>query len=100
MYPEERGDHFVVNLHPQSFPDDGDGMASESPPTSEMALTDEDPPDHEPSTVRALDMTDQNYQEQAAEAAAALRNIQQNPSKKKPQPKGEVLEDNFHIDLD
>lgn len=47
-------------------------------------------------------MTEQNYEEQAAEAAAAAR---RGPTPHVPQsrPSGEnrvVLEDNFHIDLD
>lgn len=45
-------------------------------------------------------MTEQNYEEQAAEAAAAMQGIPQDPSQKKPQPQGDVLEDDFHIDLD
>ena len=98
LYPEERDGYFDINLHPRNFTVDEDGMISKPPPIPDMTLTGEDPPDYQPSTIRALDMTDQNYEEQAAEAAS--RNMHQDPSKKESQPKGEVLEDNFHIDLD
>ncbi|KAL9070524.1 MAG: hypothetical protein Q9161_004821 [Pseudevernia consocians] len=56
--------------------------------------------DGQPSTVRALDMTEQNYEEQAAQAEAAMQGIQQAPSRSDGQPENEELEDTFHIDLD
>lgn len=75
-------------------------MASKPPPIPNLAQTDEDSPDIEPSTVQALDMTEQNYEEQAAEAEAAMQGVQQDPSEKKVQPQDEELEDPFHINLD
>lgn len=46
-------------------------------------------------------MTEQNYEEQAAEAAAAMQGIQQSQPKKKPgQPQATEEEDIFHINLD
>ena len=51
--------------------------------------------------VRNLDMTEQNYEEQAAEAEAARQNPQPAPPKKDSEPAGEEeLEDTFHINLD
>ena len=64
-----------------------------------FAPTNTDSPDNEPSTVRALDMTEQNYEEQAAEAEAAVQGTQQVPPKQG-QPQNEEQEDTFHIDLD
>ena len=56
------------------------------------------------SPVEALDMTEQNYEEQAAEAAAAAA-TQGTPQAtathaSQPSNRNEELEDNFHIDLD
>ena len=45
-------------------------------------------------------MTEQNYEEQAAQAEAAMQGIQQAPSRNQGQPENEELEDTFHIDLD
>lgn len=75
-------------------------MASKHSPIPESALTNEGSPDIVPSAVRALDMAEQNYEEQAAEAEAATQGIQQDPPKKQGQPQDKELEDTFHIDLD
>ena len=46
-------------------------------------------------------MTEQNYEDQAAEAEAAMQGIKQDPPAKNPgQPQGEEPEDNFHVDID
>ena len=100
MYPEDRIDNSDIDRHPQTFTDDGSGMASKRPPIPDLAQTDEDSPDIEPSTARALDMTEQNYEEQAAEAEAAMQGVQQDPTEKKAQPQDDELEDPFHINLD
>lgn len=75
-------------------------MATKAPHALDFALTDNGSPGIRPSTVRALDMTEQNYEEQAAEAEAAMQGIQQDPSKSETQPQNEELEDTFHVDLD
>ncbi len=45
-------------------------------------------------------MTEQNYEEQEAEAAAAMHGMEQAPQNNDGQPQAEELEDNFHVDLD
>lgn len=78
-------------------------MASKPLPSPTLVLTDEGSSDSVDSpAIRALDMTEQNYEEQDAEAAAAMQGIQQDPSlKEESQPQNdEEPEDTFHIDLD
>ena len=56
----------------------------------------------QPPTVRDLDQSEQNYEEQAVEAAAVMQGVQRDnpPKKKKDQPQDEGSEDTFRINLD
>lgn len=103
MNPRKQDDDNDIDLHAgdaHTSADNEAGMPSKAPPSPTFAPADKDPPDTEPSTIRALDQSEQNYEEQEAEAAAAMHGIQQDPAKKQSQPPTEEEEDNFHIDLD
>ncbi len=88
------------DLYTHTSTGNADGMAFQPPPNRDLASTNKEIADTEPSTVRALDMTEQNYEEQEAEAAAAMHGMEQAPPKNDGQPQAEELEDNFHVDLD
>ncbi|KAF6238628.1 hypothetical protein HO173_003134 [Letharia columbiana] len=80
LYPEDRDDDLNIDLHAHTPTDN----RNDTKPSS---------------TVRALDMTEQNYEEQAAEAAASMQGIQQNAPEQQGRPQTEEP-DTFHIDLD
>lgn len=94
MYSSEQDGDFGTN--------NGDGTAPQPPTELGLAPTNNDFPDMIPSsTIRALDMTEQNYEDQAAEAEAAMQGIQQDPpAMNQGQLQGEEPEDNFHVDID
>ena len=45
-------------------------------------------------------MTEQNYEEQAAEDAAGMQGIQEVAPRNEGQPRYDEQEDNFHVNLD
>ncbi len=93
MYSVDEDD-LILNLDTYTFTEDGRPYPNrlQTPPW----LNEEQGP------VRALDMTEQNYEEQDAEAAAAAasQGTPQAQASQSQDSSKEELEDNFHVDLD
>ena len=91
LYAQDDDENLSIDLDPHTSTDNGNPQRPNHHQTSTW-LDDEDPPD------RALDMTEQNYEEQAAEAAASTSSGRQ---ASQPQSDDEEeLEDTFHVDLE